>query len=337
MLWVGDPQQLPSVSAGRVLHDVIAYLRQTPNAPLTELTQVYRQQGDSQIRASADLLRAGARPLFLFLNRQQDDLFWVARQTPQRIQATIVEMVAGRLPARLGLAPQEVRVLAPMYRGAAGVHALNHALQQAVNPAHPTVVKCDPYQLRVGDPVVYTRRNDRERGVMNGSQGVFRGRDDTGAYGVECNGQLHTYRAAELRPWQLAYAMTIHMSQGSEFPCVVVALTLEHAQMLQRPLFYTALTRGQRMVVVCGESEALERAWSAAYVEPRQTGLEWTLQRAEAAYAEPQESHAVVMSGVGVGGFCPTRAARPHSTFWGGSPALWPAGQGQLHGERRSP
>ena len=305
VLWVGDPEQLPSVAAGRVLHDVIGYLRRTPRAPLTELTQVFRQQADSQILTAATLVRGGARPLFR--NRRADDLFWVPRKSPARIQDTIVEMVSQRIPARLGMAARDVRVLAPMYQGAAGVCALNQALQQALNPDRPPLVTCDLYALREGDPVIYTRRNDRARGVMNGSQGVFRGVNREGAYVVTCDQQVHAYTLAELQPWQLAYAMTIHMSQGSEFPCVVVALTLEHARMLQRPLFYTALTRGQRMVVVCGEPAALERAWSPQYVEARHTGLAWCLHQAAAADADaesgptldavPQDRAAVVLPG----------------------------------------
>jgi exodeoxyribonuclease V alpha subunit len=256
---VGDADQLPSVGPGAVLHDLIA----SGEVPVVALDRIYRQGEGSLIARNAARIREGLLPETAAAG-SPGDFFVVPRDQPEDIVATLLEIVAHRLPRRHGFDPiVDVQVLAPMHKGPLGTHALNEALREALNP-HGAVIAGG---LRVGDKVLQTK-NDYDLEVFNGDIGRVQGpgaqivNDQKLEPSVRIRfGERDVdYPAAHLEALQLAYAVTVHKAQGSEYPAVVVPLHLQQWVMLQRNLLYTALTRGRRFACVVGQPGAIERA-----------------------------------------------------------------------------
>ena len=274
LLLVGDVDQLPAVGPGQVLADII----NSGVIPVVRLTEVFRQGAASRIVTSAHEINHGRVPE---LRHQDGDFYFFPARDSASAAATIVDLVAERIPKRFGFDPlREIQVLCPMRRSAAGVEELNAALQKRLNPnassdSAPRLERLGT-TFHAGDKVMQTV-NDYDKDVFNGDTGVVVRVDaELSTATVDINGKLVEYAAADLDDLVLAYAMTVHKSQGSEYPAVVIALTKQHATMLQRNLVYTAVTRGKKLVVIAGEKAALELAVSTARMQRRWTKLgEW--------------------------------------------------------------
>ena len=266
LLLVGDSDQLPSVGPGDVLADLIA----SRVCPVARLTTVFRQGERSAIVMAAHAVNHGQVPQRS--DGEAGDYFFVSRSDRDAARNTIVHLVAQRMPARFGLDPRtDIQVLTPMNRGELGTAALNRELQAALNPTGAAIEGAA--DIRVGDRVMQTR-NDYQLEVFNGDIGLVRDLDaeDQRVLIDFATGPVW-YEAAELDSLVLAYAITIHKSQGSEFPAAVISIATEHFPMLQRNLLYTALTRARRLAVVVGSSRAAHIAVGNAQAGERHTGL----------------------------------------------------------------
>lgn len=255
LVLVGDADQLPSVGPGNVLAELLA----SGAVPAVRLARVFRQDRAGLIVVNAHRVLAGELPLQPEEGRPSD-FFAIDKDDPEEVVDTLRRLVGERIPARFGLDPRrDVQVLAPMRRGRLGSLSLNAELQALLNPAGAEVPGSRG-RLRVGDRVLQTR-NDYELEVFNGDLGLVAGVDEeTGDVRVRFEDREVRYPGDGLDPLELAYACSIHKSQGSEYPCVVVVLHTQHYVMLQRNLLYTALTRGKRLVVLLGNRRATARA-----------------------------------------------------------------------------
>jgi exodeoxyribonuclease V alpha subunit len=253
---VGDVDQLPSVGPGRVLADLI----ESRAVPVVRLTEIFRQAGQSWIVRAAHAVKHGEMPEAAPAG--QGDFYFVEASSPQTVIDRIVTMLRERIPARFGLDPvRDVQVLTPMNRTELGTQALNLHLQQVLNPPRggPEVQRFGS-TFRVGDKVIQTQ-NDYQKEVFNGDVGLVAAIDEhEREVVVDYEGKSVPYDFGELDELTLAYALSIHKSQGSEYPAVVVPLHTQHFVMLQRNLLYTGLTRGKRLVVLVGNRKALEMA-----------------------------------------------------------------------------
>ncbi len=254
VILVGDVDQLPSVGVGAVLRDVIA----SHAVPCVRLVQIFRQAARSLIVTNAHRINAGEPPISPEPGNEAADFFVIERRDPDLARDTILELVKTRIPRRFGLDPlRDVQVLTPMHRGPVGSHVLNEALQNALNPAGETVT-LGGRAFRVGDKVMQLR-NDYERNVFNGDVGlVARIEPEEGTLSVRYDDRDVVYEASDLDELSLAYACSIHKSQGSEYPAVVIPLLTSHFVMLSRNLLYTAVTRGKRLVVLVCDPRAVK-------------------------------------------------------------------------------
>ena len=266
LLLVGDVDQLPSVGPGQVLADLIA----SGAVPITRLTEVFRQAASSRIITTAHAINAGTIPdLRSPADGASSDFYFVPADTPEQAVGLILKLVAERIPARFGLDPiQQVQVLCPMARGGCGARSLNIELQRLLNPDPPEQVERFGWRFAAGDKVMQIA-NDYEKEVFNGDLGTIDSLDPDNseltvlypsgeAGGGE--GRSVTYGWGELDTLVPAYACTIHKSQGSEYPAVVIPLLTQHYAMLQRNLVYTGITRGKQLVVLVGQKKALAMA-----------------------------------------------------------------------------
>jgi exodeoxyribonuclease V alpha subunit len=274
VLWVGDSDQLPSVGPGQVLRDVIEAAGEACPIPVVRLDKIYRQDESSSIVTNAHLILRGES-----LDPDEPNSggsFFVLRSSDERkTHEQIVEMATERVPQAYSLSfPSQIQVLAPMRRGAVGTEALNEELQRVHSHGQPGIdVASGGGMYRVGDRVLQLR-NDYERGVFNGDVGeVARVDQAASSITVDFGGQVCTYEQDDLRALGLAYAMTIHKSQGSEFPAVVIPLVRGHGHMLRRNLVYTAITRAKRLCVIAGDGRAIERAIRSVRRDARTTTL----------------------------------------------------------------
>lgn len=277
LLFVGDVDQLPSVGAGEVLRDLLA---QGSPVPAVRLTRIFRQAQQSGVVTNAHRINSGLPPVTQGL----PDFFLFAEEDSEEVGRLTVDVVARRIPAKFGLDPRrDVQVLAPMHRGPAGAGVLNGLLQQAVTPARPDLPerRFGGRTFRVGDKVTQIRNNyDKgENGVFNGTVGVVTGLDT-----VEQRLTVRTdedeeigYDFDELDELAHAYAVTIHRSQGSEYPAVVIPVTTSAWMMLQRNLLYTAVTRAKRLVVLVGSRRAIGQAVRTVSAGRRHTALDHRL------------------------------------------------------------
>ena len=228
---------------------------------MARLRQIYRQASDSRIVANAHRINEGEWPQMD--NRATSDFFFVEEDDPERVAMKIEDLVARRLPQGRGLDPmRQIQVLSPMYKGETGALSLNRRLQQRLNAGGRAHVIGDR-ELREGDRVMQVR-NNYDKGVFNGDLGrigrLQKGEDEAFAEVVFEDGVVQRYEFTELEQLTLAYAISIHRSQGSEFPAVVMPLTTQHYPMLQRNLLYTAVTRARELFVLVGSKRALQRA-----------------------------------------------------------------------------
>ena len=253
LLLVGDVDQLPSVGPGQVLADII----DSSAVPVARLTEVFRQAAESRIIVNAHRINRGEMPEWP--KRGEDSDFWfVDADDPEKGAAKVVEIVRDRIPRRFGLDPvQDVQVLCPMQRGALGARALNGDLQNALNPNMAEKIERFGSSFAPGDKVMQTE-NDYDREVFNGDLGRVKRIDQTeGVLVADFDGREVEYPFGELDALVPAYATTIHKSQGSEYPAVVITIATQHYTMLARNLVYTAVTRGKRLVVIVGQRKAL--------------------------------------------------------------------------------
>ncbi|MCC6883952.1 MAG: ATP-dependent RecD-like DNA helicase [Verrucomicrobiales bacterium] len=275
LLLVGDSDQLPSVGPGSVLRDII----DSSLVPVFRLTQIYRQAGQSRIIRAAHAINGGHVPDFprQAAPGEREDYFFLPRDDPPAILDTLVGLVRDRLPRKYGFdAARDIQVLTPMNRNLLGTKNLNQVLQEALNPPGEWKYEIERFGVtfRTGDKVIQTRNNyDHE--VFNGDIGWIREiSTDPLKIKVVFDGLREVaYEPGELDELQLAYAITIHKSQGSEFACAVIPVSTQHYVMLQRNLFYTGVTRGKKLVVLVGEEKALALAVKTADSQKRRTGL----------------------------------------------------------------
>ena len=276
LLLVGDVDQLPSVGPGQVLADVIA----SGAVPVARLTEVFRQAAESRIVVNAHRINAGKRPEPA-PRGAKSDFHWIEIDEPEPAVATLIEVVTRRIPARFGLDPvRDVQVLTPMQRGLLGARNLNHELQAVLNPNPAVSVERFGWRFSPGDRVMESQ-NDYDREVFNGDLGtVARIDSDEGAVIVDFEGREVIYPYGELDTLVPAYATTIHKSQGSEYPAVVIPLAMQHWTMLARNLLYTGVTRGKRLVVLLGQRKAVAVAVRGGTMKPRWTKLrEWLIRQ----------------------------------------------------------
>ena len=269
VLFVGDVDQLPSVGAGNVLRDLIASGR----IPVAHLTEVFRQAADSGIIVNAHRINQGDSPI---CNDGFGDFFLFSADGPEDAAERVVDVVANRIPRKFGISPDDIQVLAPMYRGPCGVDALNERLQEALNPPSPRKAekKVGQRVLRVGDRVMQTV-NDYDKDVFNGDVGQIVGIDPKGKkVVVQMDGRWLLYDWREATEQLVhANAISIHKSQGGEYPAIVIPVLRQHYVMLQRNLLYTAITRARRLVVLVGSRQAIAIAVKNAKVQDRRSGL----------------------------------------------------------------
>ena len=275
MLIVGDVDQIPSVGPGQVLGDIIT----SGAVPVIRLQEVFRQAAASHIVRNAHRINQGLMPE-TEPEAEDSDFHFVAASDALSLSRKLIALVTERIPRRFGLDPiRDIQVLCPMNRGALGARTLNLALKQALNPAPPdegASIERFGSTYSQGDKVMQVE-NDYERDVFNGDLGFIRAIDpDEGEVVVAFDGREVRYSFGELDELQLAYATTIHKSQGSEYPAVVIPLTTQHYLMLARNLLYTGITRGKRLVVLLGEKRALGIAVNTRGARLRHSKLsEW--------------------------------------------------------------
>ena len=266
LVLVGDRNQLPSVGPGNVLADVLASGR----VVTTALTQIFRQQRGSDIVRVAHGILSGQIPTS---GGEGGDFFFVETQNAAHARLIIREVVTQRIPKRFGLNPlTDIQVLCPMYRGEVGANSLNRDLQDVLNPGEVEVERAGQ-RYRVGDRVMQIR-NDYDREVWNGDVGRISRLDTGAAKAFVCFPEReHEYRFEDLGDLVPGYAISVHRSQGSEYPAVVMPVTTDHFMMLRRSLLYTGITRGKRLVVLVGSRKALEIAVHNADNGHRNSGL----------------------------------------------------------------
>ncbi|MCH7824805.1 MAG: ATP-dependent RecD-like DNA helicase [Acidobacteria bacterium] len=270
LVLVGDADQLPPVGPGAVLRDLLA----SEALPTVRLTEIYRQARRSLIVCNAHRVNQGEPPegMEVWDEETLRDFYFIDEEDADRARNIALTLVSERIPARFGLDPmRDIQVLAPMHRGKAGVSRLNLTLQQRLNDGSGGRAVGD-YMLRAGDRVIQ-QRNDYDRDVFNGDVGWVLEAEHQGALVVEFDGRRVEYDQEAARHLSLAYAISVHKSQGSEYPAVVVLLLAEHYPMLQRNLLYTALTRAKKLAVLVGSRRAVRRAVANAAPMRRCTRL----------------------------------------------------------------
>jgi exodeoxyribonuclease V alpha subunit len=256
VVFVGDVDQLPSVGPGNFLRDLIA----SDLVPVAQLTEIFRQAKDSLIVTNAHRVNRGQLPEIGDQTPEHSDFFFVEESIPERAAQTICKLVAERVPQRFGLDPmRDVQVLTPMHKGECGAENLNRQLQAALN-ATGIAVQRFARTYRVGDRVMQVR-NNYDKDVFNGDLGHVKKVDAIDQQVVVTIDERDVaYEFNELDELVPAYAITVHKSQGNEYPAVIVPLLTQHYVLLQRNLLYTAITRGRKLVVLVGSRKALSMA-----------------------------------------------------------------------------
>jgi exodeoxyribonuclease V alpha subunit len=273
LLLVGDVDQLPSVGPGQVLGDIIA----SASVPVVRLTEVFRQAAESRIIVNAHRINHGLMPDLAPVER--GDFYFIDAADAEEGVRKLLAIVRERIPKRFALDPiRDIQVLCPMNRGGLGARSLNIELQNALNPPGEIRIERFGWTFCPGDKVMQVE-NDYDKDAYNGDLGVVSRIDmEEGELMVEFDGREITYGFGELDELVLAYATTIHKSQGSEYPAVVIPLTTQHYPMLQRNLVYTGVTRGKRLVVLVGQRKALAIAVKGARARRRWSKLrEWLI------------------------------------------------------------
>lgn len=269
VVWVGDVDQLPSVGPGCVLNDLI----ESGVVPVVRLTEVFRQAQTSRIVSVAYEINQGHVPDLTSQESDASDFYYIDADDPEKIRRLMVKVIKERIPRRFALDPmRDIQVLAPMNRSELGARNLNVVLQDVLNgESGQAEVERYGWRFRVGDRVIQNE-NNYDRDVYNGDLGIIEKINRVEqTMTVKMDTRLVEYDFGDLDELSLAYVMSIHKSQGSEFPCVVIPLHTQHYVMLQRNLLYTAITRGKQLVVVLGSRRALEMS-----VQRADSGRRWT-------------------------------------------------------------
>ena len=279
LVLVGDPDQLPSVGAGNVLGDL---LRSTV-VPTVSLTQVFRQAEQSAIIRNAHAVNMGQPPQ---LDSNQGDFFFLCRRSPDRLVQTVVELCRDRLPRNMNIPAEQIQVLSPTRKGACGTAALNRALQAALNPPSPQKrqKQWGDVTFRVGDRVMQTKNNydvlwekddgTAGSGIFNGDVGVIQDIDSSGELIVlRFDDRTATYTADLLSQLDMAYAITVHKSQGSEYPAVILVSAPAAPSLMVRGVLYTAITRARRMLIMVGDDAVPARMAENDRQQRRYSGL----------------------------------------------------------------
>jgi exodeoxyribonuclease V alpha subunit len=282
LLLVGDVDQLPSVGPGNVLRDMIA----SGVIPVTRLETIFRQAEDSFIIVNAHRINQGETPIF---SRGARDFFLFQEKDAQKAADWVIDLVSKRIPEKFGFQPDaDIQVLCPMHRGSVGVSDLNQRLQESLNPPlnGKTEFRHGHRVFREGDRVMQIR-NDYDRQVFNGDMGKITSIDlEEAVVLIELDGRSVQAEFSQLDEVVHAYAVSIHKSQGSEFPVVVIPLLTQHYMMLQRNLLYTAVTRARKLVVLVGSKQAIAMAVRNARIASRNTRLSKRLKE----YTPPKDS-----------------------------------------------
>lgn len=266
LILVGDIDQLPSVGAGNVLRDII----DSRQIPVVRLTRIFRQAQSSRIVMNAHAINVGQFPNIK--NGLDTDFFFINQEDADEMVRLIIGLVRDRLPKKYGYPPKEIQVLTPMQRGTVGAGNLNIELQNALNPTGLSLAR-GGYTFRQGDKVMQIR-NNYDNNVFNGDIGYITAVDtNERTLTVTFDNRPVEYDITELDEIGLAYAITIHKSQGSEFPVVVMPVTMKHFVMLQRNLIYTGITRAKKICVLVGTTKALAYAIRNQTVSKRNTKL----------------------------------------------------------------
>ena len=252
---VGDVNQLPSVGAGNVLNDIIA----SAVVPVVTLDKIFRQAKTSQIVVNAHKINQGRVPS-VSANQATDpqtDFYFIEQEDPEKVLEIILELSKNRIPQRFGFDPaDEIQVLTPMHRGVVGAGNLNHQLQAVLNPGEGGITRGDR-TYRVNDKVMQIR-NNYDKDVFNGDIGritaiAWESREVL----ISIDGRAVVYDFSDLDEIVPAYAVSVHKSQGSEYPAVIIPIVTQHYILLQRNLIYTAVTRGKALVVIVGSRKAM--------------------------------------------------------------------------------
>jgi exodeoxyribonuclease V alpha subunit len=275
LLFVGDVDQLPSVGAGDVLRDLI----DSQVVPVTRLSTIFRQAAHSKIITNAHLINQGKFPDFP-KGSSEGDFFLFPAEDATAAADWILRIVTERIPQKFGFDPiQDIQVMAPIYRGPAGVAALNDRLQEKLNPPANSKPERRLFGtvFRLGDKVMQTQ-NNYDKDVYNGDIGFVRSMDVIEQnLTVSFEGKPVTFDWSEADQLALAYVISVHKAQGSEFPAVVMPIVTQHYMMLQRNLLYTAITRARSLCVLSGSRRAISMAVRNNKVAHRHTALEWRL------------------------------------------------------------
>ncbi|MDR2573623.1 MAG: ATP-dependent RecD-like DNA helicase [Desulfovibrio sp.] len=269
IVFVGDVHQLPSVGPGNVLSDII----EAGLVPVVELTEIFRQISGSEIVCNAHLINRGIVPSLESNKDRLSDFYFIHQDDPEKAADIVVDLVCRHIPRRFGLnSVDDIQVLTPMHRGAAGAERMNGLLQEALNPNGFEIRRGDR-RFRLHDKVMQLR-NNYDKDVFNGDMGriVFIDPHER-TLSVNYDERVVPYEFSELDELVPAYAISIHKSQGSEYEAVVIPIMMQHYVLLQRNLIYTGVTRGKRLVVLVGEAKALHMAVKNNKVRRRYTRL----------------------------------------------------------------
>ncbi len=269
LILIGDANQLPSVGPGKVLWDLL----ESHKLPYVHLEKIYRQAKDSFIVINAHRINQGKFPIKDSREAPDADFFWIDKKEPLEIQKLIIQLITKRIPHIYKLDPmRDVQFLTPMHRGNLGTVEMNKILQERLNP-DGKYITYGSFKFRVGDKVVQTK-NNYEKEVFNGDLGWIKEIDlEEGMVRILFDDRYVDYHLSELDELSLAYAMSIHKSQGSEYPCIIVPVVIQHYLLLQRNLLYTAITRAKRLAILIGEKRALAIGIKNIKKEERYTHL----------------------------------------------------------------
>jgi exodeoxyribonuclease V alpha subunit len=275
LILVGDVNQLPSVGAGNILKDII----DSNSMPVAWLNEIFRQCKKSQIIVNAHKINQGVIPLLKTspLHNQDNDFYFIQQEDPDRVVEIIIELVRFRIPQRFGFDPvDDIQVLTPMHKGVAGAENLNRELQKILNPRSEGVIRGNR-NYQVSDKVMQIRNNyDKE--IFNGDIGrITQIYPENQQLVISFDGKEVTFDFSDLDEVVLAYAVSVHKSQGSEFPVVIIPVLTQHYVLLQRNLIYTAVTRGQQLVVMVGTRKALAIGVNNDKTKKRFTHLSYRL------------------------------------------------------------
>lgn len=269
IVFVGDVHQLPSVGPGNVLKDII----NSGAVPVVELTEIFRQSAESQIICNAHLINRGEVPVLESSKDRLSDFYFIRQNDPERVADLVVDLVKNHIPRRFHLDPvNDIQVLTPMHKGAVGAANLNQRLQEALNPQEQYVQRGER-RFALHDKVMQIR-NNYDKDVFNGDIGRIVLLDTKERTLTVCfDGRNVPYDFDDLDEIVPAYAISIHKSQGSEYPAVVIPLMVQHYMLLQRNLIYTGVTRGKKLVILVGESKAFHMAVKNNRMHKRHTRL----------------------------------------------------------------